>query len=1420
MAGHLFTPAQQVKQKWTKAPFDHQLFIENKGQFNADIKTSEKILYQVILGDVRAYFTPSGIVYRYDELPVKFEKKNERDPDNTPVKPITHYETCTWVGANTNVAVLAKEEQTNYYIYPTGTNSSINVNIFKRIVYRNIYPGIDIEYSFITGKPGIKYSIIAHPGADISKIKLQYSGSRSIHINAAGDAVLQTNVGEITDHAPVTYYQHSGKHVTSSYLIMDGNIEGFSVSNPVVNTEDDLIIDPWTTDPKFTNGISPNSTGIVNKAYDVDYDDAGNVYAYGSYWPCQLTKFNSAGVQQWTFNATTISWTFYGDFAVDKVTGTSYVVEGANNSPGSMVLKVNTLGALKGTFPGNSSMHEMWRAVYNSCTHQIVIGGGGTNPGNTQAAVLDTNMLSLNAYNPLGSTTSDHDVALVAMDPTGNTAWMAVAQLWDDTTTTNLLMSLPVPVMATANYIVPNGLQFVEGYSINYTNPPGYLAQYPCPAIGMNGMIASLNWLYMYDGSTLYKVNKATGATVATKKINIPTYNTNPGNPGNGVHQNSIIVQSGGLDADDCDNVYVGTNKSIQVYNSSFSLLSTIPLTDTVYDVVLGKNLSTLYSCGRGFVSSLQITSPASSIQISNTVKNTTCGLCTGSVTPTLLICGAPPTSPVSYSWSPGGQTTQTVTNLCKGTYTVTMTLGCGEKFTDTVTINEGISGVMSLSKNQTNISCSGPLTGTAVVAAAGGSGLYTYSWSPAGGTSDTAKGLSAGTYTVTVKDTSCHVDTAIFTITAQKLLTVSANVMPVACYGGSTGQVISVITGGTAPFTYIWSNGNTLQNATGLSAGSYTVTVTDVNGCTGTVDTTVTQPVALALSAGIFPAKCSSACNGSGTVIPSGGTTPYSYLWGNGATTISVNNLCAGIDSIVVTDANGCKHDTVFTIMQPAAIRDSIVSTTNVFCFGDTTGKALVGVTGGSGVYSYSWSTVPIQTNAQATSLGAGIYTVTITDGNGCKGTAIDTLTQPALLVFTLPSTTICVGQSATIGANASGGTSPYSYNWNTGATTDSITVSPVANTTYTLTVTDANGCSNVQTVNVDVNPPLKLTISPNKAGCPGSSFIFTATVSGGDGSYTYTWLPGPFSGTAITVAPAGNTTYTVTVSDGCGSPPVVDSVKAIIDPVPVPNFTASDTVGCTPVCVNFIDKSTIGGGGTITGWNWNFGNGGTSTQQTPPSYCYTASGSYNITLTVTTDNGCSATLTIPNRVVVYAHPHADFSMSPQPADILNPTIYFTDKSTDPYGIKSWYWPTFGDNSDSNSIKQNPVHTYADTGSYCATLIVTNIHGCKDSVTQCLEINPYWTLYIPNAFTPQGDGINETFNAKGVGIKQYEMWVFDRWGMQLFYTNSLYKGWDGKVQKGSSHEICQEDTYVYLIEATDCFYKEHKYIGRVTIIK
>jgi gliding motility-associated-like protein len=268
-----------------------------------------------------------------------------------------------------------------------------------------------------------------------------------------------------------------------------------------------------------------------------------------------------------------------------------------------------------------------------------------------------------------------------------------------------------------------------------------------------------------------------------------------------------------------------------------------------------------------------------------------------------------------------------------------------------------------------------------------------------------------------------------------------------------------------------------------------------------------------------------------------------------------------------------------------------------------------------------------------------------------------------------------------------------------------------------------------------------------------------------------------------------------------------------------PVVLFTADTLDGCPILCVDFSDLSTVNSG-SITGWTWDFGDGSPNAYTQNPSHCFSTTGTYTITLTTTSNNGCVQTLVIPDMIEVYPVPTASFTANPQHTDVLNTQIsYFDNSQGNPV---QWSW-NFGDPStlsDTSSL-QNTTYAYSDEagGTYPVYLQVTNQYGCVDDTSLEVIVDPNWSFYIPNAFTPNGDGVNDLFFGKGTGITDYEIWVFDRWGNLIFTTTDINEGWDGTVQ-GKSGEICQEDVYVWKVVLRDVFNKKHKYIGHVSLIK
>ncbi|HLG04056.1 MAG TPA: PKD domain-containing protein [Bacteroidia bacterium] len=708
-------------------------------------------------------------------------------------------------------------------------------------------------------------------------------------------------------------------------------------------------------------------------------------------------------------------------------------------------------------------------------------------------------------------------------------------------------------------------------------------------------------------------------------------------------------------------------------------------------------------------------------------------------------------------------------------------------------------------------VNCAGQTNGSASSNVTGANAPFTFSWNtnPVQ-TGSSAFNLAAGTYVVTVTDVNGCTGTATATITQPQPLTVSTTTIPASCDNTCNGQAISLPSGGTQPYSFNWSSGCTSAGCNNLCAGSYTLTVTDNHGCVTTATAVVTEPAPLAATVSSVQSHCNNS-DGSATVNISGGTPGYTYLWQpTGQTTPTNNNIPAGNYSVVITDANNCSMTVGASVTSIPGVSVSMNSSSNVTCPSACNGSATVLASGGNGPYNYNWSTSPAQTSATASNLCASTFTVVVTDADGCSDSASVLISQPLPLVLTAQTPPwICIGQSTTLAASASGGTPGYTYNWSAG----SPSVSPSTTTTYSVTVTDANGCSSaIAPITVNVFPPLNVVASGGGTTCLGSTVTLTAQATGGNGGpYSYNWVNMGTTSQDLSVAPTTSGQYTVTASDGCTSQSAVANANVFVPTPPNVTLSTSSGEGCINMCSQFTSNAPAG-----STFLWHFGDGGTSTAS-DPVHCYAQQGNYSVTLEVTDTNNCTYSFIAPGMVIVHANPVADFTLGPQPTTILEPLICFTDLSSP--DVTSWYW-NFGDPHDlTTDSTTNTCHVYADTGRYCVDLVVTNQYGCFNTVEYCLEIQPYYGIYVPNAFTPNGDGLNDNFLPSMYNIQEdtYELQIFDRWGNLIYKTDNVAQGWDGRVKNKT--EIAMQDVYVWKINVKDFSGSAHQLIGHVTLI-
>lgn len=682
--------------------------------------------------------------------------------------------------------------------------------------------------------------------------------------------------------------------------------------------------------------------------------------------------------------------------------------------------------------------------------------------------------------------------------------------------------------------------------------------------------------------------------------------------------------------------------------------------------------------------------------------------------TATVTASGGTPS--YTYLWS-DGQTTATATNLVAGNYSVTITDANGCTATASITIEDPCPTIIATTSHS-NETCVGSMDGHVAVSTSGGAGLMTFLWSN-GATTDVVNNLSVGTYTVTVTDENGCTATGSETIElSPEGIWVDINITN-TCFGGSNGAASAVVTTGVAPYTYAWSNGATTADIINLSAGDYTVTVTDVNGCEGIFTGTVGEEVQIVLTTSHSNETCVGSMDGHVAVSTSGGAGQMSFLWSSGDTTDVVNNLSVGTYTVTVTDENGCTATGSETIeLSPEGIWVDI-NVTDVSCYNGNDGVAASVVTTGVAPYTYAWSnggSTPTISN-----LTAGTYTVTVTDVNGCEGIFSATVNQPSELIATATSTnTTCNLPTGTATVSATGGTPAYTYLWSNNETTQ--TISNLSVGTYTATVTDANGCTAVSSTTItNVDLVIITTVSAIDPSTPtASDGSIDIEVSGGS-SYTYLWSNGA---TTQDISGLSAGCYTVTVTEsGSGTCAAITTIciGCILDltVTTTDNDCINTNIGTATATVT----STCSNTGYTYNWTTSTGIFAGSTQ--------TISGLEDDTyfVTVTDSNG----LTVTGSGVVTGS--GGITSSATGTDVLCNGDSTGTATGNGFGGSSTYTYLWSNNETTQTISGLPAGTY--------TVTVT------DAVTSCTSVSevtisepPVITLSATVTNTNPTDGV------------------------------------------------------------------------------
>ncbi len=992
IAGNALAGDKSWSVKWETA----KVFIENKGQFpvaNKDRINGAEVLYAFDNGPSVVYFTKKGLVYAFNKKTKaeeeEIEGKKDVDKDKGEDKDgqaITKSDIIPmiWEGANPDVQVVASEPTEDYFSYVTASGKehrSINgIKAYHTLRYVNLYPNIDVVYVF-SNRNGtyenneLEYSIILHPGADVSLIKMKYPEDRRIYKNYAFPRALCISTAfdeNIMETSPKTFYQGDSENRIKTWFHVDNNTVSFRMHE--YDHSKEVIIDPFVILPSF-----PNS----NKVWEVERDTVGNVYLYGGDMPMTLRKYNAAGTLQWTYFTPWDSSSYWiGTMICDKA-GNCYVTSGANGE----ISKVNTSGSVvwhnnpNGLF---GPLFEYWHLAFNCDQTQLVCGGTRTpnalSTASYRGAIMNINLSSgaVLSYVEVGYVggflnTQIKEARALCSSPNGNYYYLTL----DSIGCVNPALAIQYQVNST--------------YNFTYGSPAfGVTNQ------GVNAMRATHDYIYTQNGATLSKRNIATGAILNT--VNIP-----------GGNSTSVIIIGGntpgnmGLDIDSCGNVYVGSTNGVYKYDANLNLLSSATTTSAVYDVAVTGNGEVL-ACGNGFAASLAMTA-------CNPVK---------------VICSNCPVLNMPAS-------------------------------------------------NVTNVTCNGQLNGSFTINTTNGTGPFGYilkdstgaqiaSYSNVAGAQNFTN-LGAGTYTLHTTDANGCTGTVTVTITQPPAVTASISGLTSVC--SSAHDTLTASAGFTV---YHWSNASTSQNIVVNTGGTYTVTVTNAAGCTGTASTTIT------INAGAhatFTVDSLSGCAPLTCHFTNTSIGASSYLWnfGDGGTSNSTSPAhtyaASGVDTVrlIAYGASGCNDTLVFasiTVLGHAATHAAFTVDTLSGCK-----PLIVHFTNNStGFTSCLWhfgdNTSSYQTNPLHSYTHTATYTVKLIvyDTTAC-GIFIDSVSQTYLFtVYIPPVMPILTVHGDTLISSYINGNQWY-RNTSTipGATNQRYVVTGTG--CYSVEVTDTNGCT-----------------------------------------------------------------------------------------------------------------------------------------------------------------------------------------------------------------------------------------------------------------------------------------------------------------------------------------------------------------------
>jgi gliding motility-associated-like protein len=823
----LFCQTEVGAKRWQNDLKSQKEFIENKNQFDDQTKEDRKILFGAQLGDIHVFLSTNSLIYRLDAI----KKKEGNPPLNQGEKQGQHQKLknhqfqstfleIKWLKSNPWVEISTENIVPNYYTYPAKGGSStcpgLIARAYKKVIYKNLYANIDVEYFFPEGKEGLKYNIILHPGANPQDIQMEYQGDETL-LSLSEQGQLHFSLGNsmFTEHQPVSFDQNN--RLIQTQFVLKGNIVQFSLAS--FDATKTIVIDPWVVNPLFTE---------INDALVINRDNNGNIYLLGGddidllqSNPTSLKKYNSVGILLWEYSIPSplgahLEGQIRPDFTVNQTTGEVYLISNLMLPP--TIKKIATTGIEIATYqfldPDTLKKPEFWRIEYDHCTNTLLVGLGNIVSNEYEFSRVNILRLNDDFSAPVFFSMMNKRADLTCLHLNKKNQKIVSTHCNTVSNVKNFLFATNTSTLSSP--FIDTSTLFIlwEQY---YTNQ----------SIHQVGIASTDQFIYIFSGHRLEKRDIQTGALLLDVITETLT----------AYYANSTW---GGIDVDDCGNIYVGVKNKVLKYDSNFNLLTTFPMPEEVYDLVLG-NRNNLIVCGSNFMTEVDL---LPSMFILDPTDITSCNACDG--TATLSSFCSVDFNEYTYSWNTSPeQSTPNASNLCPGTYTLTIrSKNCNPAivFQDSVIISAepGVFIIQSLTSEASECLTE---TGTATVTVSGGVPPFSLNWNTSPSqTTETATGLSPGIWTITAIDSEgCVLSRSIEVLSLNTIVT---NLTATEFTCDNFSEITAAISGGTPPYSIAWNNNLSSSSITVNTPGTYSAIVTDSIACTSHDTITVLPPI------------------------------------------------------------------------------------------------------------------------------------------------------------------------------------------------------------------------------------------------------------------------------------------------------------------------------------------------------------------------------------------------------------------------------------------------------------------------------------------------------------------------------------------------------------------------------------------------